>query len=102
MIKSTLILCKRDYWNIIEDYYTPGEDFIYFDENSELEELIKDILNNYSKYEQIIENAYNKSLNYTSKKLYEHGPQPPCSLYSTLNLFFCNTLSIYFLCDISR
>ena len=68
----TLILCKRDYWNIIEDYYTPGEDFIYFDENSELEELIKDILNNYSNYEQIIENAYNKSLNYTSKNLYEH------------------------------
>ena len=68
----TLILCKRDYWNIIEDYYTPDEDFIYFNENSELEGLIKDILNNYSNYEQIIENAYNKSLNYTSEKLYKH------------------------------
>jgi hypothetical protein len=68
----TLILCKRDHWNIIEDYYTPGEDFIYFNENSELEGLIRDILNNYSDYEQMIENAYNKSLNYTSEKLYEH------------------------------
>ena len=65
-------MCKRDHWNIIEDYYTPGEDFIYFNENSELEGLIKDILNNYKDYEHIIENAYNKSLNYTSKKLYEH------------------------------
>ena len=68
----TLILCKRDHWNIIEDYYTPNEDFIYFNENSELEGLIKDILNNYKDYEHIIENAYNKSLNYTSKNLYEH------------------------------
>ena len=68
----SLILCKRDYWNIIEDYYEPGVDFIYFNHNSELEALIKDILNNYSDYETIIENAYNKSLNYTSKNLYEH------------------------------
>jgi len=68
----TLILCKRDHWNIIEDYYTPYEDFIYFNENYELEGLIKDVLNNYKDYEGMIENAYNKSLNYTSKNLYEH------------------------------
>lgn len=68
----TLILCKRDYWNLIEYYYEPGVDFIYFNDNSELEGLIRDILNNYKDYEQMIENAYNKSLNYTSKNLYEH------------------------------
>jgi hypothetical protein len=68
----TLILCKRDYWNLIEYYYEPNVDFIYFNDNSELEGLIKDILNNYKDYEQMIENAYNKSLNYTSKNLYEH------------------------------
>ena len=68
----SLILCKRDHWNIIELYYEPNVDFIYFNENDELEEIIKDILANYSDYEQMIENAYNKSLNYTSKNLYEH------------------------------
>lgn len=68
----SLILCKRDHWNIIELYYEPNVDFIYFNENYELEEIIKDILANYSDYEQMIENAYNKSLNYTSKNLYEH------------------------------
>lgn len=68
----TLILCKKDYWNIIEDYYTPNEDFIYFNENSELEGLIRDVLNNYKDYEVIIQNAYNKSLQYKSKNLYEH------------------------------
>ena len=68
----SLILCKRDHWNIIEDYYTPNKDFIYFNENDELQGLIKDILNNYTDYEGMIENAYNKSLNYTSKNLYDH------------------------------
>lgn len=69
---KSLILCKKDYWNIIEDYYTPNEDFIYFNENSELGDLISEILNNYEDYTHIIENAYNKSLKYTSKNLYEH------------------------------
>jgi len=68
----TLILCKKDYWNLIEYYYEPNVDFIYFSDNSELEGLIRDILNNYKDYEQMIESAYNKSLNYTSKNLYEH------------------------------
>jgi hypothetical protein len=68
----TLILCKRDYWNLIEYYYEPNVDFIYFNDNSELEGLIRDILHNYKDYEQMIENAYNKSLNYKSKNLYEH------------------------------
>ena len=68
----TLILCKRDYWNLIEYYYEPNVDFIYFNDNSELEGLIRDILHNYKDYEKMIENAYNKSLNYTSKNLYEH------------------------------
>lgn len=69
---KSLILCKKDHWNIIEDYYTPNEDFIYFNENSELGDLISEILNNYEDYTHIIENAYNKSLKYTSKNLYEH------------------------------
>jgi hypothetical protein len=68
----TLILCKRDYWNLIEYYYEPNVDFIYFNDNSELEGLLRDILNNYKDYESMIESAYNKSLNYTSKNLYEH------------------------------
>lgn len=68
----TLILCKKDYWNIIEDYYEPDVDFIYFNSNSQLEGIIRDVLNNYNDYKDMIENAYNKSLNYTSKNLYEH------------------------------
>lgn len=71
-ISRTLILCKRDYWNVIEHYYEPEKDFIYFDSNDQLEGLIKDILNNYDDYLPMIESAYNKSLNYTSEKLYTH------------------------------
>ena len=57
---------------MIEYYYEPNVDFIYFNDNNELEGLIRDILNNYKDYEQMIESAYNKSLNYTSTNLYEH------------------------------
>lgn len=67
---KTLNLIKRDNWNIVEKYYTPDEDFIYFDSNEELKIKIEEILNNWQHYQNIINNAYNKSLNYTSEALY--------------------------------
>ena len=66
----TLNLIKKDPWNVVERYYTPDEDFIYFNSNEELESKIKDILNNWGDYQQIIENAYQKSLSYTTEKLF--------------------------------
>ena len=67
----TLNLVKRDPWNIIETYYTPGDDFVYFDSNDELKDQIDKILNNWSSYEKIIKNAYNKALRYTTENLME-------------------------------
>jgi spore maturation protein CgeB len=55
-----IILCKRDYWNIIERYFVPGEDFLYFDSDEDLNKLIQEISVNYYKYEHIAENAFNK------------------------------------------
>lgn len=70
-MSRTLNLLKKDEWNVVENWYTPNEDFIYFDSNEELKEKIEEILNNFDKYKKIIDNAYIKCLNYTSKKLYE-------------------------------
>jgi hypothetical protein len=65
----TLNLVKRDPWNIIEKYYNTDE-FVYFDSFEDLEEKIKNILNNWDNYLVMIEKAYIKSLNYTTEKMY--------------------------------
>jgi hypothetical protein len=70
-MSKTLNLLKRDQWNVVENWYTPNEDFIYFDSNEELKTKIEDILNNFGKYEKIIDNAYNKCLKYTCQNMYQ-------------------------------
>ena len=65
---KTLMLCQRDPWNVIEYYFTPGEDFIYIDNENHLKEVAEDVINNYDKYNFMVENAYNKlKNNYTTK-----------------------------------
>lgn len=59
-VSKTLILCKRDQWNMIEKYYVPGEDFIYFDDMQDLKEKISEVLSDYNKYKPIINSAYEK------------------------------------------
>lgn len=56
---KSLILCKEDDFNIIEDFFTPNVHFIYFN-NENLGEKLTDILNNYNDYTHIIENAFKK------------------------------------------
>jgi len=56
---KSLILCKEDDFNIIEDFFTPNVHFIYFN-NENLGEKLTEILNNYSNYTHIIENAFKK------------------------------------------
>ena len=69
-LNKTLILCKRDPWNILDHWFTPDEDFIYYDTNEELMDKSSDILNNWADYLPIIESAYNKAKKYyTSEKL---------------------------------
>lgn len=69
-ISKTLNLVQRDSWNVIEYFYTPDVDFIYFDSNEELGFKISEILLNWDNYNSMIENAYQKSLNYSTEKLY--------------------------------
>ena len=64
---KSLILCKKDPWNVIEDYFTKDE-FIYFENNPK--DIIIDILNNYNTYKPMIERAYLRVINnYTTEKL---------------------------------
>jgi len=65
----TLILCHRDPWNLVEDYYEPGKEFIYFDNIEDLNTLIPEILKNYQEYQSVIDNAFKKVGNYSTRQL---------------------------------
>lgn len=67
----SLILCRRDPFNIIERFFEPEKEFIYFDDKN-FETTLKDILNNYSFYEKVIDRAYKRATkNYTIKRFAE-------------------------------
>lgn len=63
----SLILCKRDNFNVIENFFEEGREFIYYD--NDLVGVLRNILNDFRNYEQVIENAYRRALeNYTTAK----------------------------------
>jgi hypothetical protein len=64
---KSLILCKRDNFNVIENFFEPEKEFVYYEEGK-LKEKITEILSNFEHYEKIINNAYDKAIiNYTTK-----------------------------------
>ena len=69
---KSLLIVKRDPWNLMEDFYEPEKEFIYFDNFEQLHDIIKDVRDNFENYEPIIEAAYQKSLAYTAEKIYEY------------------------------
>jgi hypothetical protein len=69
---KSLILYLRDPWNVIESYFDPNIDFIYWDTRKDLEEKINHILHNYDDYIPIIDHAYNTLMeNFTIKHFFE-------------------------------
>ena len=69
---KSLILCLKDPWNIIEMFFKPETEFIYFENEIDLAEKILYIKNNYKEFEHIIENAYQKAINnYTTQHFYK-------------------------------
>lgn len=68
----SLILCKRDPFNVIDRYFMPDKEFVYYDEGH-FKEKVSDILANYHDYEPIIEQAYKRAIeNYTTVKFVEN------------------------------
>jgi len=57
-ICKNLMLVHRDPWNEIEHFLTPDKHFIYFNDEADLENKIKDCLNNWDFVQHIAENAY--------------------------------------------
>ena len=69
---KSLILAYKDPWNLIDDFYTEGEDFIYFEDFKQLEEILEDVENNFDNYKNIINNAYEKVKNYSVESILEY------------------------------
>jgi len=61
-IARTLNLVQKDSWNIIEDYYEPDTEFIYFTDSNDLRAKIQDVLANWDRYESVVEKAYHKAM----------------------------------------
>lgn len=72
----TLMLCRKDPFNIIERYYTPEEDFVYYEEGH-LKETLDKVLDNWEQYEPMIERAYQKTMQrYTTQNFFEEFLKP--------------------------
>ncbi len=68
---KSLILCRKDPFNIIEKFFEPGKEFIYY-EPDKLEETVRHVLANYDSYKPIIENAYNRAIKeYTTQAFFD-------------------------------
>ena len=82
---KSLMLVKKDPWNLIEDFYEPEKEFIYFEDFTELKDIISDLSNNVEKYEGIIENAYRRYQDYTVEKIYQYIKSDDDSLITWSN-----------------
>jgi hypothetical protein len=60
-VNRTLILVKKNPWKLDEMWFTPEEDFLYFENYEELPLLITDVCENWQNYESIVENAFKKA-----------------------------------------
>jgi len=69
---KNVMLVKKDPWNVIEEWFVEGEDFIYFSNTEELDRHINEIKNNWSTYEPMALNAYKKVIEkYNTQFIYD-------------------------------
>jgi len=67
----SLILCRKDPFNIVERFFIPNKEFVYYEEGH-LKEKLQEILEHYEEYSEIIENAFKRaSREYTTQVFFE-------------------------------
>ncbi len=68
----SLILCKKDPFNVIENFFEPEKEFVYYEEG-QLKTTLDSILNSYSKYEGVTERAFERAQKeYTTTAFFEN------------------------------
>ena len=66
---KTLMLIYKDDWDVIEEWFEPNKHFLYWETFEQLEQLIKDISENYEKYWHIVESANEHVKQYSIQNL---------------------------------
>lgn len=67
----SLILCRKDQFNIVDHFFTPETEFVYYEEG-QLAERITEILSNFDHYQKIVDNAFKRAMaEYTTKRFAE-------------------------------
>lgn len=68
---KSLMLVLKDSYNVVEDWFTPNKDFIYYEEGN-LKETLNHCVNNYTKYQDLVDSAYERfTKNYTTLNFIE-------------------------------
>jgi hypothetical protein len=67
----SLILCRRDRWNVIERFFEPGEEFVYYEEGK-LTETLQGILADFGAFHAVIDRAFERAgAEYTTEAFVE-------------------------------
>lgn len=67
----SLILCRRDPWNVIERFFEPELEFLYY-EPGELAGKLEHVLRNYDAFAPVVERAYARARReYTTEAFFE-------------------------------
>ncbi|WP_320675949.1 glycosyltransferase [Prochlorococcus sp. MIT 1300] len=75
---GTLNLVEKDNWNLVEDFYEEGKDFIYFESMEDMEKKIGEVLSNWEKYDDMRLSALQKSKLFTRNNLYYRIMKSEC------------------------
>ncbi|MDP1614434.1 MAG: glycosyltransferase [Methylococcales bacterium] len=69
---KSIILCKRDDYNLIEEWFDPNSEFYYWDTKEDLPKTIKYLLDNYERTHITAERAFSRAMShYTTEKFVE-------------------------------
>lgn len=69
MVCKAVCLVRKDPWNVIEKWFTPNEDFLYWNSFEELDFLLDEVDKNYEKYLPIVNSAAKKVENFEIKNI---------------------------------
>ena len=82
---KSLLIVKKDPWNLVEDFFEPGKEFVYFENFTELEEIINDVSKNFERYQPIVDAAYERCKDYTVESVLPYIKQDDKNLITWRN-----------------
>jgi len=72
IFNKTLVLLKEDPWHIFDYWFEAEKEFVYYKNDEDLEDKIREILNNWDHYRLVAESAYQKAIKlYTTERIFK-------------------------------